>query len=253
MDMGRPANAVALYERARRLRRDYVDPLINLANVYRDRGRPELSISHLREALQLAPKHPCAWNNLGCALSDQGEAAEAIACFRRSLELAPSSPQTYSNILLNLHYTGELPVEEIAREHAGHGERFGQHAAAFRAPHRNAADPERPLHIGYASADFRRHSVAYFAEPVIEGHNRGSFAVYLYADVARPGAITACFQSLAGPAGWRDVRGFNDERFAALVRQDEIDILVDLGARTANSRLVSFTAQPTPVQLTWLG
>ncbi|MCC6538345.1 MAG: tetratricopeptide repeat protein [Bryobacterales bacterium] len=252
MDLGRMAEAIELYERARRLRPDYVDPLINLANVYRDRGRPELSIAHLREALKLAPQHPYAWNNLGCALSDQGEAEEAIACFRRSLELAPSNPQSYSNILLNLHYTGQASPEQIAAEHAVYGKRFGEQAAAYRAPHRNLADPDRPLRIGYVSADFRRHSVAYFAEPVVEGHNRGQHAVYLYADVARPDAITARFQALAGER-WRDIRGLNDERFAALVRQDEIDILVDLGAHTANSRLASFTAQPAPVQLTWLG
>lgn len=249
-DLGRAAEAVALYERAQQIKPDYVDPLINLGNLYRDRARPEQAIELFRQATRVAPRNPFGWNNLGCALSDQGEVREALDSFRHALSLLPDNPHAHSNLLLNLHYTGDTPPEAIAGAHRQYGARFSGTAAA---PHANVPDPERALRIGYVSADFRRHSVAFFIEPVVERHDRARFEVFCYADVGRPDRLTERFRELTGNAGWRDIRGYNDARFSELVRADRIDILVDLGGHTANSRLASFAARPAPVQISYLG
>lgn len=251
VDLGRVDEAVALYERAASTRPGYVDPLINLGNLHRDQGRPGVAAELFRRAATLEPANRFAWNNLGSALSDQGEVNEAIAAFHRSLAILPE-PHVQSNVLLNLHYTGEHSPEEIAALHRQWGAGFDARLTALRRPHQNSPDPERPLRIGYVSADFRRHSVAFFIEPVLERHARAGFDVHCYADVGRPDAVTARLAALAG-TGWRDLRGYNDERFAALVRQDGIDILVDLGGHTGASRLAGFAACPAPVQVTWLG
>jgi len=252
LDTGRGAEAVGYFERALALRPSYADPLINLSNWHRDCGRLDEAVGCLRRALAIAPGNAHIWNNLGCSLGDRGEVAEAIACFRRALELMPANWQAHSNLLLNLHYIEGPAPEEIAREHREFGRRHAPAAARFRQPCDNEADPDRPLRIGYVSADFRRHSVAFFLEPVIERHDRERFAVFCYSDVARPDGVTARFQALVR-GGWRDVRGCNHERFAARVRADRIDILVDTGGHTANSRLLSFAAAPAPVQVSWLG
>jgi len=251
-DLGRPAEAVDLYERALAIKPDYVDPLINMGNIYRDRARPAQAIELFRRATQAAPANPFGWNNLGCALSDEGEVEEALACFRRSLELDPGNPHTRSNLLLNLHYRGGTAAGEIAREHERYGQMHGRRGAAFRAPFAPRAAEARPLRVGYVSADFRRHSVAFFIEPVLAHHDPARVEAYCYADVGRPDALTRRFAEQAGHR-WRDLRGYNDQRFAALVRADAIDILVDLGGHTANSRLMSFTTQAAPVQIAYLG
>ena len=251
-DLGRAGEAIELYERAHRLKPGYVDPLINLGNIYRDQARPEQAIELFRRATVADPRNPYGWNNLGCALSDQGEVRQALEGFRRSLELRPDNEHAYSNLLLNLHYTGEATAAEIAEAHRHYGALHNGRAAAWRGPHDNTPDPDRPLRVGYVSADFRRHSVAFFIEPVLERHARAEMSVYCYADVGRPDALTRRFEALAG-SGWRDIRGYNDERFAALVRRDEIDILVDLGGHTANSSLGRFSAKPAPVQISYLG
>ena len=251
-DLGRTSEAIEHYQRAHRLKPDYVDPLINLGNIYRDRAQPEEAIAWFRRATEIDARNPFGWNNLGCALSDQGEVPEALECFRHSLELRPDNPHAHSNLLLNLHYTGGHSPAEIAQAHRRYGAIVGLRGAALRRSHDNRPDPERPLRVGYVSADFRRHSVAFFVEPILERHNRAGFTVYCYADVGRPDRMTARFAEVAGP-GWRDIRGYNDERFAAAVRSDEIDILVDLGGHTANSRVASFAARPAPVQVSYLG
>ena len=51
---------------------------------------------------------------------------------------------------------------------------------------------------------------------------------------------------------WRNVFGFSDEQLADAIRQDRIDILVDLTMHMANNRLLVFARKPAPVQVTYL-
>jgi len=51
---------------------------------------------------------------------------------------------------------------------------------------------------------------------------------------------------------WRDTARFSDEQAAELIRQDRIDILVDLTMHMANNRLLVFARKPAPVQVTYL-
>ncbi|MFN7925449.1 MAG: tetratricopeptide repeat protein [Bryobacteraceae bacterium] len=251
-DMGRGAEAISHFERAAALRPSYADPLINLSNVWRDHGRPQRAIGYLRQALAVRPDNAYIWNNLGCSLGDQGEVPEAIECFEKALALAPSNYLAHANLLLNMHYLGRYGAERLAAAHREFSRRHEKPLAGLRRPQSNAPDPDRPLRVGYVSADFRRHSVAFFCEPLIERHDSAKYEAYCYSDVARPDAVTRRFQELTG-SRWRDIRGYNHESFAQAVRADAIDILVDLAGHTANSRVLSFTLVPAPVQVTWLG
>ena len=80
---------------------------------------------------------------------------------------------------------------------------------------------------------------------------RAAIDVTLYADVARPDDYSARLQSYG--AHWRDTVGRSDEALAALVREDGIDILVDLSGHTPGHRLLAFARKPAPVQVTWNG
>jgi predicted O-linked N-acetylglucosamine transferase (SPINDLY family) len=112
-------------------------------------------------------------------------------------------------------------------------------------------DPERRLRIGYVSPNFRRHSVSYFLSPLIAGHDHRLFEVFCYAQVANPDNVTKRFRRLAD--GWCSTVGMTTSAIADRIRNDGIDILVDLAGHTANNRLLVFAERPAPVQVTWLG
>ncbi|MCH7697163.1 MAG: hypothetical protein IIB73_12945, partial [Proteobacteria bacterium] len=139
----------------------------------------------------------------------------------------------------------------VLAEHHRWAEQHAGRLPKRQKPYQNDADPDRRLRIGYVSPDFYRHSVAYFIEPLLAAHCQCEFEVYCYANVAKPDDYTARLRELA--AHWRDINGMDDEEVANLVRQDRIDILVDLTGHFARNRLVVFARKPAPIQVSYLG
>ena len=74
---------------------------------------------------------------------------------------------------------------------------------------------------------------------------------FCYSNVRRADELTQKMRALAD--GWRDVAGMEDAAVARLVRDDRIDVLVDLTMHMGGGRLPVFARRPAPVQLTWLG
>jgi predicted O-linked N-acetylglucosamine transferase (SPINDLY family) len=130
-------------------------------------------------------------------------------------------------------------------------ERYGRPAAVHIRPHDNDRDPERRLRVGYVSADFREHSAAMVFGPVVLSHDPAAVEVVCYAGVLKPDHVTARFQAAAGR--WRSMLGVSDEALARQIRQDGIDILVDLSGHSGGHRLQVFARKPAPVQVTAWG
>src|SRR4029077_5326771 len=81
--------------------------------------------------------------------------------------------------------------------------------------------------------------------------DRDQFEISLYANLTRTDAMTEQFQRCA--SHWYSIAGWSDDRVAERVRQDGIDILVDLALHTAGNRLLVFARKPAPVQVTFAG
>lgn len=50
---------------------------------------------------------------------------------------------------------------------------------------------------------------------------------------------------------WRDIYGIDEKRVASLVREDKVDILVELTGHTANNKLGTMACRPAPIQVVW--
>ena len=112
-------------------------------------------------------------------------------------------------------------------------------------------DPDRPLRLGYVSSGFREHPNARFQELILANHDRERFEVFCYVDEPNPDAITDRLRGLCDR--WVDITGLTDEALADRVREDRIDVLVDLTGHDHGNRLLVFARRPAPVQATYNG
>jgi predicted O-linked N-acetylglucosamine transferase (SPINDLY family) len=113
----------------------------------------------------------------------------------------------------------------------------------------NDRDPERPLRIGYLSADFRANPIALNVIGLIERRDRTWFQAYCYGEVQRPDEITRRYQAAAD--GYRSTVGIDDDGVAAMIRSDRIDVLFCMAGHTAYNRLLVCAQKPAPVQISY--
>ncbi|HEX8910755.1 MAG TPA: tetratricopeptide repeat protein, partial [Humisphaera sp.] len=248
---GQPRDALAAYRKAVALKPG--EPLFqyNLGITLKDAGMPREAADAFRRAIGLRPDYPEAYNNLGVALKDAGLHAESAAALRQAVALRPGYADAHSNLLMGLHYAAATTPAELAAEHARWDRQHAAPLAARARPHANDRDPDRRLRVGYVSGDLWNHPVARFLTPLLANHDPARVEVFAYANVARPDGVTEMIRRRCH--AWRDVHGVDDDAVAAQIRDDRIDVLVDLSLHTAGNRLLVFARRPAPVQVTWLG
>ncbi|HVX84616.1 MAG TPA: tetratricopeptide repeat protein [Phycisphaerae bacterium] len=249
---GQSARAIESLLTATRLAPQWAIGFLNLGLAQLQLGRHSEAVLSLRQAAAIDPASTQTRENLVLALLGGGLPREAVAAARQAVADIPASAALHGGLLLTLHNDPAISAAQLFAEHLAWSDR---HAAGV--PPMPAAQvdrsPERVLRVGYVSADFRRHSVAEFFEPLLAAHDRTRVEPFCYSATPYADAMTARLRHLAGPERWRDITALSDAQAAVQVRADRIDILVDLAGHTAGNRLLLFAAQPAPVQATWLG
>ena len=246
---GQPALAEIQFREVLQLRPDSVPALNNLAVLLGDTGRSAEAEALLARALALDPDFAEGWNNLGNLLRTQGRVIEGLNALARAVELRPAFSTAHSNFLFSLSFVDQFDQEERAELHRQWAECHAANLA--RLDHANLPEPHRKLRLGYVSPDFRAHACAFFLEPLLREHDRTQVEVFAYAEVGRPDEITERLRAQVDV--WRSTVGMRDEEIAQRIRDDAIDIVIDLAGHTANNRLLALARKPAPVQVTWLG
>lgn len=246
---GRLDEAIDCYRRACVLEPTAAEVYDNLGVALRDKGLLDEAIESFRRAVALKPDGVQALSNLGTVLKDAGSIGEAIDCYRRAVAIR-LDPKIASNLVYALHFDPACRPEQLWAEQVRWEQAYARPLAANAAAHANDRSPDRRLRVGYISPDWREHPIGRFMLPLLAHYDRAGFEVFCYSDVTRPDALTARLGGL--PDVWRHTVGFSDERVARQIRDDRIDILVDLGMHMAGTRLLVFAAGPAPVQVTYL-
>lgn len=256
------------------------------------RGEAELALGLHREASRsllraaaLAPANADIYLTLGYALRAAGLHAEAAECFRTVVALKPDSIIGHAFVAHDQQYAAQWGalaanmqalLQAIERADAEGVSEFTapfvlvglphtpQHMLmAARASARAAAvgavpmpllqrQPGGKLRIGYLSSDFHHHATSMLLVEVLEQRNTAGFDVTLFshgsddASPLRARVAAACERFV-------DLRECGLAQTAQAIRDQGIDILVDLKGYTGNTRIGALAWRPAPVQATWLG
>jgi predicted O-linked N-acetylglucosamine transferase (SPINDLY family) len=200
------------------------------------------------KALAINPGFFQAHILLGQCLAGLGRVDEAHASFDRALALKPDFEDAITNKIFALDFVADASVAQHQQARQLWWERIGAKIASTTVgPHDNSRDPDRRLVLGYVSSDFHAHSAAFIFKPVLQHHDRTQFEIVCYSCSPKADATTGEFQGIADR--WRDASQWTDDRLAAQIRADGIDILIDLSGHTKGHRLGVFARKPAPVQV----
>lgn len=247
----RVEEAISILRHALTLKPDVSEVYFDLAIAYQGQGRLDEAVDAFRHACKTDPGFAGAHCGLGIALAELGLADEAISALTRAIELKPDYQAAQSARLLQCNYSLRLDPREVLALHRRWEDMHARRLLPAEATYPNARRTGRRLRIGYVSPDFRQHSIAFFLTPLMAHHDHRIFEVFCYSDVRRQDELTRQLKSYADR--WQDVAGMSDEDVASLVREDEIDILIDLALHSGSNRMLVFARKPAPLQVTWLG
>jgi protein O-GlcNAc transferase len=220
-----------------------------LADLASRNGAVAKARDYLEKAFALNPDFPSAHLSLANIESTEGDAKAAIASYRRAIGYKGAPLETFSNLLLVQQYDHEATQQQLFAdtvEIVGPIERDWPRLPA-EAVDRN---PDKLLRIGFVSQDFCQHSVGYFLTSVFRHHDKRRFELFAYSSRGKTDHYTRFFQGQS--EFWRSTVNLSKQAIAEQIREDGIDILVDLGGHT-NPNVFLFAARPAPVQVSWLG
>jgi protein O-GlcNAc transferase len=273
--------AMASFDRAITLKPDYVAAFMNRGNALYELKRFDEAVASYKHVLALKPDYAEAWSNLGETLTQFNRHEEALSAYDRAVTLAQ-----------NLKYApgGRLRAKMILCDWMGFDEDCAQVVSAIRkgnlatppfvflsvsdtpqdqlacarmyiadrfTPHREplwrgAQYVHGRIRLAYLSADFREHPIATLTAGLFEHHDRSQFEVIGMSfapdqDSVMRQRIKASFDRFI------DVRDKDDRDLAAMVRELEIDIAIDLMGFTLEARTGVFARRPAPIQVNYLG
>lgn len=180
----------------------------------------------------------------GLSLQHQGRNEEAVQAFTRAHKAYPNDLIAHSFLLYALFYMPD-GVRRHAQEARRWARAFEHLPIPLRSSYPNPPAKERRLRLGYVLPTASGGQARQFLSPVLQHHDPSRVSVFLYVNDA--GAEVG-----VGAHAVRSVGHLDDEAAAALIRQDGIDVLVDLWGHTAGGRLGVFARKPAPVQASWL-
>lgn len=249
-DSGRLDAALTHYGEALRLCPTYTEALVNAGNALKETGQLDQAMDRYAAALAQKPDSVDALVGLGNIYTELGRLSEALHCYRQALTAKPDCTEAHSCLLYALaHYRAGSSQAYLdqARAWGRTAESETNSQPAFlRAPRQG-----HPLRVGYMSGDFKRHAVSLFIEKVLAGHDRSRCSVHAYSTCPRTDAVTERMRTRVDH--WCNVCGLSDAAAADRIRQDNIDVLVDLSGHTAYNRLGIFARRAAPVQAHYLG
>ena len=277
---GRHEEAIEHLRKALLLRPDHFEALLHLGAACQECSRLEEAAEHFRKAIALDPGSADAQHNLGIALQRLSRHDEAIARFREALEIMPKHKYTLGALLWSemmicswdsweaetaalraMIGDGPPVVEPFAltalSEDLGEQRRCAEIFYGDRVKKREPVwKGERYHHdkvqVAYVSADFCDHATAHLMAGLFELHDRSRFEI-IGASLGTDDGSAIRERLLRSFDRFFDLRALGDIEAAKLLRDSEVDIIVDLKGYTQESRPGILAHRPAPIQVGYLG
>jgi predicted O-linked N-acetylglucosamine transferase (SPINDLY family) len=182
-------------------------------------------------------RQACDWERVGADTRDLLAAVDAADAETGRL-LSPFALLAVDATPAQQRRLGEVRVEGLSKD-------------IRRLP---APGPRRPgrIRVGYLSSDFYQHATAVLMVELLERRDTERFEVFLYSHGADDGSEMAR-RVRAACEHFIDVTTMGHQAIAQRMRDDGIDIAIDLKGHTRDTRIQVFAARPAPVQACYLG
>jgi FkbM family methyltransferase len=284
-DQGDLDQAMELFDITLQVDEDHIKAMLEKADILKKRGSLEEALTNLDEARDIHGDHPAIGISEAEVARFQGDYDKAITIYESTLEEYPESGplrinyalclqevgrfdqsekhyrqaiedtedsrNAISNYLMGLHYNPKNSRQHIYKEHLRLGKAFGVVSEEENIERLTNADPAKTLKVGFISGGFRRHPVGWMIAGALEQLPAEDFELHCYTTDNRFDFVTRRIHKNIDH--WQSVKGYSDDVTENIIRDDELDILVDLSGHAADNCLNVMANRPAPIMVKWVG
>jgi protein O-GlcNAc transferase len=217
--------------------------LDGLALVLQESGRSAEALALWESCARAAPTSGRAQLRLAMASAEKGRAKESADARTRAVALGLSAEDASTALYLSLFDPAVSAPDLLAASRRVFA--IGSTSQVSRRP-RGRSDRVR---VGYVSAEWSITPAHYFISPFVRHHDRNNVSLVLYDTNKRQRVERPPY--LAHEDVWTGVAQMDDAAFARRVKEDRIDVLVDLSGHYPDHRLHAFARRMAQTQATY--
>ena len=280
--LGQLDEAIESYNKAIIINPVDADTYNNLGIVFDEKEQLDDAIQSYRKAVSIQPDLAEAYNNLGHTLCKLHRYQEALVSYEKVFDIKPNLDYIVGNILntkmnccdwdglAELTHDAEKRIDNNGKvidlytltgiiDNPKLQNKAAELFTKFHYPKNStfpAIDqyPKHPkIRIGYFSADFREHPVGFLTAELYELHDKNEFEVHAFSLDPDSTVDNINLRIKAGVDQFHDVNKLSHKEIALFARSLEIDIAIDLGGFTHESRTDIFAMSAAPIQLSYIG
>ena len=272
-------NAIKSFQRSIEIYPNSFQVFFNLGNCYKKLSQFYLAEENYKRSIELKPSNIDAYYNLGNMYAIQKEHMKSIWCFDSILKIDAGHNMSLSHKIhqqlhicewsienkkklvenINLHNKPAMPFETLSiiddplLQKKTTELYVKQKYSSLRLnniPYKNRK--KNLIRIGYFSSDFYNHATMHLMQNIFECHDQNNFQVFLYDyGTNKPDEMTEKIKKQA--LIYKKIDHLSNTDIFNIVRQDQIEIAVDLKGYTGGGKPDLFYQRIAPIQVSYLG
>jgi predicted O-linked N-acetylglucosamine transferase (SPINDLY family) len=244
--------AVKCLEKAYEINPNYIPTIKNLASIYNLNNNPGKALKIIENKIKIINDLPFAYEVLARSYCNLREHKKGLDFFEKSLELKFDRLVCVSYLFFSSYFKDFERNKYFDMALKLRNFLINKNVNLKSEYKVKEKLSENVLKIGFVSNCFREHAVTYQILGVLNYlYNEKEIKLYAYNSNYYSDLFTDKLKEKFH--FWRDIYIYSDQEALRLVREDDLDILIDLDGYCDGARHELFVNRVAPIQITWCG
>jgi len=221
--------------------------LNNLGNIFLKLKKYDQSEKYFLNALNYQGNAMVIYNNLAVLYLEILDVDKAYYFLEKAINLDKKNIKIFSRLI-----STSLYLNKDINYYKKISEEFGDIVSDLvvkKYEQKNFLSQSKKIKLGFISADFREHPVGYYLLDFLPELKKFNFELYAYFNFPSEDDYTKKIKKNFN--NWKNITLLEDKDVVKLIKEDGINVLIDMSGHTGDNRMPIFTYKPAPIQISW--
>ena len=237
--------AIKFYQIANKINKDNLNiSYNNLGVIFLKSKKLKEALDYFKTALNFKGQKELIYQNIAIIYSELGEADNSIYYMKKAVEENKSDLKIFSRFIGTFPYTNYK-----FNDYEFWSKQFSNNIIRLKQQNEIIDFKKKKIHLGFFSADFRNHPVGYFLLDLLPYFKKSNFDIFFYSHSPVDDDLSEKIKN--NFSNWKKVYGNNTLEIINIIKNDKIDILIDMSGHSNLQNLEVFANRAAPIQISW--